>query len=260
MINTKTEILEIIKNKNKLAILQNFQQSKNTNELSEKTGLDELTLSRMFKSFEKLSLIKKQEKYFVLTTTGLYTLKKFSGFQFLASNKDYFFNHSLDDIPQYLIQRIEELAHCETVQGIWPVSQRMREFVKNSTGFINCIFSEPHIQLAEPLYQKMQLGKKFQFLFGYNSKIPDCNELVEKLELNKLKSESPIEKRVCDKVITNLLVSDDGACLMLGDKKGNSDMINGIVGNDERFIQWCNDFFNFKWNQGEPFARIKITQ
>ncbi|MFB5614363.1 MAG: transcriptional regulator-like protein, partial [Candidatus Nitrosomaritimum yanchengensis] len=60
-----------------------------------------------------------------------------------------------------------------------------------------------------------------------------------------------------DKVITNVLISDNGACLMLGRNDEKFDMINAIVGNDENFIRWCNDFFNFKWTQGESFSRLR---
>ena len=119
------------------------------------------------------------------------------------------------------------------------------------------MFSEPPFLLADLFLEKLQSGVKIQIIFGKNSKISECNDLVDKLKLNKPHSNPLVDIRLCEKVITNIVVSEKGACLILGNKNNEADMLNAVVGKSKRFITWCNDYFSFKWNQGEPISRIR---
>jgi len=254
---SKIDLLKIIQDKNILKALESLQTPINSAQLSKKIKLSESNMIKILKSLEQKNIIIKQGDLFVLSVIGTLLLEKSKGIEFLASDSDYFLTHSLEEIPQFLLQRIELFSNCEVVETIWPVSTRLVEFTKSSKKYVNCIFTEPPILLAEPFFEKIHSQVNLRLLFGKNSKVPDCNDLVEKLELNKPKSDQPFEKRICEKVITNLLVSDKGACLMLADKNNNPDLVNAIIGKDKKFIQWCNDFFEYKWNQGEKFARLR---
>lgn len=254
------DLIKILQDKSSLLILNNIRNSKDLSSLSKSLEKEESFVRRKLKSLQILNLIKNHEGIIELTHTGYQILKKIHGMEFLTNNRHYFLNHSINEIPHHLFQRIENFTDCEIVHGVWPVASRLGKIANSSKKFVNCIFLEPPFLLANPFYEKLQSGVKLKILFGKNSIIPDCNDLVEKLELNKQKQSDLLEKRMCDKVITNVLVSDKGGCLILGDKNNELDMINAIVGNDEDFIGWCVDFFEFKWSQGEKFAKLRTIK
>ena len=258
MFKENSEIFRIFQDKDNFSIIKNLLGPKDPVKLSAKTKLNEASVRKILKLLENAFVVKNQGESFVLTDIGIQTLRKIQGVEFFFSNTDYFLSHSLEEIPQTLLQRSEDFSKCEIVESIWPVSAKLVEIAKESKRFVNCVFSEPPFLLADPLYEKIHSGTKMKFLFGENSKLPDCNDLVDKLELNKSKISSLFEKRMCKKVIINLVVSDKGACLMLASKNDQLDIVNGIAGKDEKFIQWCNDFFDFKWNEGEQFARLRV--
>ncbi len=41
------------------------------------------------------------------------------------------------------------------------------------------------------------------------------------------------------------------------DENGITDMTMGISGCDESFVNWCKNFFDYKWNTGKQFARLR---
>lgn len=252
------QLFDVIKNKNNFLVLKNFQEYGNLSKIFKETEMNEVDVKTSLKSLEKLSLVKKEADVFILTGIGEQVMKKTKGISFLSSNNNYFLNHTFEEISNSLLQRIEAFSNCSTINGLWPVSTRFVDMVKNTSEYVKCIFTEPPFILAEPLHEKIQSGIKLKILFGQNSKLPDCNELVEKLELNKPKQNPLFEKRICENIVTNVVVTDNGACLMLGSKNHETDMVNAVVGNDANFIRWCNDFFDFKWNQGESFARLRV--
>lgn len=252
------QLFSVIKDKNNFLVLTNLEKPGDLLKISEETEIDRVKTRNSIKSLEKFSLVEKKSEVYFLTEIGAQIVKKTKGISFLSSNSSYFLGHKFEEIPTSLLQRIEEFSNCKIINSIWPVSTRLVEMVKNTSEFVNCIFSEPPFLLAEPLYEKIHSGIKFKILFGQNSKLNDCNDLIEKMELNKPKQNQLFEKRICEQVITNVVVTDKEACLMLGYKNNLADMTNAISSEDVNFIQWCNDFFDFKWNHGEPFARLRV--
>ncbi len=41
------------------------------------------------------------------------------------------------------------------------------------------------------------------------------------------------------------------------DENGITDMTMGISGCDESFVNWCKNLFDYKWNTGKQFARLR---
>lgn len=258
MVLPHQQLFTIIKDRNNFLVLNNLLKPGDLLKISKETKIDIVEVRKSIKSLEKFSLVEKKSNVYFLTEIGAQIVRKTKGIAFLSSNSNYFSTHMFEETPTSLLQRIEEFSNCRIINGLWPVSTRLVEMAKNTSKFVNCIFSEPPFLLAEPLYEKIHSGIKFKILFGQNSKLNDCNDLIEKMELNKPKQSQLFEKRICEQVITNVVVTDKEACLMLGYKNNVSDMTNAISSEDVNFIHWCNDFFDFKWNYAEPFARLRV--
>lgn len=183
--------------------------------------------------------------------------QKIAGLEFLQNNFMYFSNHNFGDIPDFLLSRIEALSNCSLNTSVYSTHEFCKGLVNEAEQFVYCIFTQPPFLLANAFSSKLQTDIKIKFLFGKNSDIPECNDLVEQLHLDKPMISEEFEKRICEKVITNVVVSDKGACLILPDNNGTTELMTSIVGNNPSFVQWCCDFFEYKWNTGESFARLR---
>jgi len=183
--------------------------------------------------------------------------KKVKGIDFLTKNLSYFSDHNFGDVPDYLLAQIETFANCNLLDAIWSTHTSCKKIIEEAENAICCIFTQPPFLLADAFFDKIKTGIKLKILFGQNSDIPECNDLVDKLQLDKPRLDNGFEKRICDNVSTNIIVSDNGACLMLPDYTGMTDMIMGIEGYDKPFLEWCDNFFEYKWNTGKQFARLR---
>lgn len=183
--------------------------------------------------------------------------KKIRGIDFLTKNHSYFSSHNFGDVPNYRLAQIENFANCNVLNSIWSTHTTYKKIIDEAENNICCIFTQPPFLLADVFFAKIKTGIKLKLLFGQNSDIPECNDLVERLQLDKPRSDNRFEKRICDSVSTNVVISDKGACLMLPDNDGITDMIMGIEGYDVSFLEWCCDFFDTKWDVGEQFARLR---
>jgi len=191
-----------------------------------------------------------------MNITSLVEQKK-KGLEFIIHNEPYFKNHAFDDIPDELVSQIEVFANCNVLTSVWPTSTACQKIVDDAKEIVYCIFTQPPFLLADTFYSAVKRGIDLRFLFGENSDIPDCNDLVDRLHLDQPKIDSRFEKRICDNVGTNLVVSEIGAVLMLPDENGMTDMTTGILGCDESFVNWCKNFFDYKWHAGKQFARLR---
>ena len=183
--------------------------------------------------------------------------QKKEGLEFIAHNESYFENHEFYDVSDVLVSQIEIFANCSMLTSVWPTSTACKTMVDDATKFVYCIFTQPPFLLADTFYSAVNRGLDLRFLFGENSDVPDCNDLVDRLHLDKPKINSEFEKRICDKVGTNVIVSEIGAVLMLPDENGVTDMTMGILGHDNSFVNWCKNFFDYKWNTAKQFARLR---
>lgn len=183
--------------------------------------------------------------------------KKTKGLEFLIEHEQYFSTHSFGDVPEYLMSQIECFENCSLLNAVWSTHTTCKKIVNDAEQYIHCIFTQPPFLLADVFYAKIEDGIKLKLLFGKNSDIPECNDLVDKLHLDKPKLDTRFEKRICDHVATNIIMSESRACVMLPDNNGMTDVIVGIEGHDKPFLDWCESFFDYKWNGGEQFARLR---
>ena len=252
-------LIKILKNKTNFEIIKKLQSAKTISELCYESRLNESSVTKSLLILHQFNIIEKNNQSYTLAKLGNQILSKQRGLRFLTDNSSYFQSHCVEDIPSSFITRVENFSGCEVVHSIWPSISRLQEIAINARKLIRCAFSQPPFVLAESIHEKINSGAKFQLLFGNNNKISEFNDLVIKLELNKPRPVSIFEKRMCDKIITNVMISENKACLMLANHENEPDMTSAIIGQDEGFIQWCNDFFEYKWENAEPFARLRTS-
>lgn len=253
-------MLEILKNNENLLVLQTIGKKMTISSMIERIDMNKTAIQKTIDLLLSYGLLEKQNQHYVISSIGEYVLKKLYGIEFLSRHSDYFETHSLEDIPKPLLSAIESFSDCQLIEGVFPTSIRLKEISLGATTFLNCIFTQPPFLLADIIYEKMQNGVKPRLLFGKNANIYEYNDVVKKLELDKLKHSDLYEKRICDNVLTNILISDSGACLLLGNNENSTDIQHVIVGYDKQFINWCNGFFNYKWKEGQEFARLPVSK
>ena len=252
------DFLEIISSKIKRKILQDLSHDYvPISSLAEKNQLTKSALQIHLNVLENYGIVTKQNKSFCITDLGKSLLNQCKIFDFLGKNKGFFEDHDLGDIPSHLAKSLSMISNSELVQGLPPNFVRWSHVIKNAKKFVYCIFTQPPILIADPVLEKISERLEIKILLGKNSIINYDNEFVEKMGLRELQHRQNFQKRMAEKIMVNLLVSEKEACLMFPYKNGETDIQNNFVSNNSNFQNWCLDFFNFKWESAESFARLR---
>ena len=233
------------------------QDSFQISEFAKKNSYTVPALQLHLKVLENNGIVIKQNGSFCITELGKGFLNQFETFKFLLENKDFFEEHDLGDIPPHLAKSLAMLSDSELIQGLPPNFVRWSQVIKNAQEFVYCIFTQPPILMADPILEKISESLEIKVLLGKNSIINYDNEFVEKMGLRKLQPYSSFQKRIAEKIMVNLLVSEQESCLMFPYKNGETDIQNNFVSSNVHFQNWCLDFFNFKWESAQPFARLR---
>jgi predicted transcriptional regulator len=202
-------------------------------------------------------MIQSDNGVFATTPLGLACLQCANSLEFLEKHGQFFTEHSFGDTNSHLLKRIGDLNNCNLIYGIHLVLSKWSKIITEAQEFVNLIFLQPPILVADSLKPKINQDIKIRLLIGKNSNITECNEFVDKLGLRKPTNLENFEKKIADTVQINLIMSEKEACVIFPGNDGVTDMHGNFFGNDDSFLKWCSDFFQYKWKNARSFARIR---
>ena len=107
-----------------------------------------------------------------LTSYGKSIVFLIPGYEFLLQNKQYFIEHSIEELPLKFIQRIGSLQNSEIVFGVMAILQRWKTLYWNSKLYIKEIMSQVPLDLIETVSNKIETGIKFSYIFSKDTIIP----------------------------------------------------------------------------------------
>lgn len=205
-----------------------------------------------------LCLIRKGDTgNYVLTPIGSAVIECIKSIEFIEQNKNFFEEHGFGYIPKNLLKNIGCMSNSRFYYGIHLVFPKWSKIVVESNEFVKCIFSQPPILLADTIGPKVQSGLNIQILFDKKSKIPECNEFVNKMGLRGLKNYKNFEKKTAEHAQVNLIMSEKEACIIFPNESKTADLHGNFISNDSDFVAWCKEFFEYKWSDSEVIARLR---
>jgi predicted transcriptional regulator len=196
-----------------------------------------------------------------LTSYGKAIVFLIPGYEFLLHNKQYFIEHSIEELPLKFIQRIGSLQNSEIIFGVMANLQRWKTLYWNSKIYIKEIMSQVPLDLIETVNNKIQTGIKFSYIFSKDTIIPKGRgELLEKIGWQSLISKGMVERKMINKVSIMTIFNEKEACLLFPNLKGEPDLNIMFYSQDHNFHEWCEDFFNYQWEIAGPFDERKLNE
>ncbi|MGB9167469.1 MAG: transcriptional regulator [Nitrososphaeraceae archaeon] len=196
-----------------------------------------------------------------LTSYGKSIVYLLPAYEFLSANKQYFLEHSIEELPLKFIQRIGSLKNCEIVFGVMANLQHWKKLYSNSQVYIKEIMSQVPLDLIEPVSNRIQTGIKFSYILSKNTVIPQGRtEILEKIGWHNMISKGLVERKMLAKVRIMTIFNEKEACLLFPTLKGEPDLNIMFYSKDSDFHEWCEDFFNYQWEIAGPFDEKKLLE
>ena len=233
-----------------------------------------LTMQEVHRNTNRLidaGIIEKNlEGVFLLTTFGSALIRQISIFDFLSSNKNYFSDHILGNMPIKFIQRIGALSGGKFISGIVRVIESWKRIYNESNEYIYGILPQVPLELIQTVIPKIKNeGVRFNYILQKNALVPKIRDDIQKSSgYAELLKQGVIERKMIDKVDVAVILNEKQATVMFPTIKGETDMNCMFLSNDIRldngggrlFHEWCIDFFRYCWHNSKSFDERKLIE
>lgn len=260
--NASENFLELSSHQ-RLEILFNLLQKKsNISSMAKKLGATNQEVHRNFMRLEDGGLIaKNKDGNFSVTTYGKTMCSQVPSLIFLSKNRKYFENHEFGDIPDKFIQRIGQLAGGQHIKGITKVLEQWKSIYKNANTYIYKISSEVPMDLIAPLIKQIKKGVIYNGILLENAIVPKGRKnLLKKLGYNKLIEQGLVERKMKKNVKTVVVLNEKAACVSFPTLDGDSNITEMFFSDDQKFHEWCLDYFRYCWYGSDAFQESKLKE
>ena len=204
----------------------------------------------------EIGMIKKDaDGFFLLTEFGKAVSSQFPYFQFLNKNKEFFENRTLGNVPEKFIHRLGELENTQQVSGVAKVLVRLRKMESSTKNQFKLMSTQAFSDEAKTIEELIKKGVKTQILIGKNTILP--KETLENINLEDLVKRENFQHRRIEKIEVAIFITDEGCAIMFPNRKGEINMNDMFVGNDNSVREWCDDVFDHYWKFSKPVTNLK---
>ena len=252
-----------IASEQRLNILKNLSENNlNISKLAKLLDATSPEVHRNVKRLEKNGLIIKiPDGTYELTTFGKVTIQLIPAINFVSENKKFFNKHSLDNVENKFIQRIGALYNKKQIKGYVKVLEKWKKIHENSEKFIYNILSEvPYSDdIIKIISDKLEHNISIKSIFLKDVIIPeDRRKVFEKKQFQKYVTTGILERRMAQKNILGLLVTDKEAAIFFYNVDGEVDLSEMFSSMDKEFLDWCIDYFEYSWKNSFSFQESKL--
>ncbi|MFW9818397.1 MAG: transcriptional regulator FilR1 domain-containing protein [Candidatus Thorarchaeota archaeon] len=228
-----------------------YKEKKRHSELEKDLDIRGSEISRHLKRLIEKNLVKKSmgNKY-AITNIGKLFLFILELFEVSLKYELFFNTHNIDIFPLNLILQLGNLKSikisCGTMQNI----ELWSEMIKNSEKFIFAISDQFQDSILPAVERKINnssidiralVDKNVLRSKGYE-KLHDRHAFYQKINISQ-------NIRILKQIEIVLLVTDKGAILFLG-KEGKIDYSECLIDENEIFIKWSKELFEWYWKKG----------
>ena len=228
-----------------------LEEEMSTSQLSKKL---KMTLQAMQKHLPKLlnaGIVKKtNDGTLTLTQIGHVLTNQISSIEFLSDNKSYLETHSVSSLPSSFLQRIGDLENFEIVHESNSI-EKFNDFLTEIEIHFKILSKQNYFDLdAKMISDMLKKEIKISQISEENTthKMNMMKQKNKKILDKKHKHEALFERKTMKNIPLLTCVSEKSACIVFLNNNGVVDSKNILWSKDQRFVSWCNDFFEYFWN------------
>ena len=255
------QILFELSNEERLRIFKAlFNEKKKHSDLEQELNLPGSEISRHLKRLNESHLIRKSLNHqYSITNLGKIFYQLLDIFEVSIKLREFFNTHSISMIPMELMLQLGSLKTIEigikTIQNL----ELREELIKNAEKVIFITMDQIQSSIIPVIESNIQNNSMdIRILVDKSNLILEENNALDTLNqqnsLNSFINEDLANKsKVYDKNLEfSLLVTDKGAMLFL-EKDGEIDYNQCLIDNNESFIEWTSELFDYYWLKGTQY-------
>lgn len=258
-----TELFWEIASELRYSIIVELQkQNLRPTELTKKTGQTIQEIHRQCDRLEKIGLIRHQAKSeLALTPIGRMVLTQSPYFEFLFKNRKYFEGHDTGSLPEQFVQRLGVLENCELLEGTFAIMERWKKISKEAKKYLKFVSVQVSLDVFRLGVASAKKGTTVSLIHGKNTIYPKGSkkDLTDK-PVQDLIEKQVYQRKMVDAIDVVMVFNEKQGTVVFPDLEGKTDVRYTFAGNDERFLEWCNDYFEFMWKKAGRWDVSKMRE
>ena len=228
-----------------------YKGKKRHSQLEKELDIRGSEISRHLKRLmEKNLVIKTLDNKYSITNIGKMFLGVLDIFEVSLKYENYFNNHNINNLPLSFILKLGNLKSIRLNSGTMQNIELWSDLIKNSKKYIMAIsdqFQDSILPLVERKINDISFNiralvdKNVLTSKGYE-KLQDRHAFYKKINISE-------NIRVLRQIDFSLLVTDKGGIIFLN-KEGKVDYSESLFDDNEFFIQWLSELFEWYWKEG----------
>ena len=204
-------------------------------------------------------IAKNKDGNYGVTTYGKIMCSQVPSLIFLSKNRKYFETHEFGTVPDKFALRVGQLLSGHYIKGITKVLENWRDIFHNANKYIYGILVEEPLEVIEPLVKKARSGVKVNSIFIESAIVPrDRKKLLKKLRFDELLEKGQVERKMRKHVRTVVVLNEKEACVSFPKIDGDANLTEMFYSDDEKFHEWCLDYFRNCWYGSDIFQERKL--
>ena len=234
-----------------------YRGKKRHSQLEKELDIRGSEISRHLKRLIEKNLIKKtMDNKYTITNIGKLFLDVLELFEVSLKYETFFNNHDITYLPLNLILQLGNLKTININSGTMQNIELWSEMIKKSGNFILAIsdqFQDSILPVVERKINNMSIkikalvDKNVLTSKGYE-KLEDRHTFYQKINISQ-------NIRMLKQIFFSLLVTDKGAIIFLS-KEGKIDYSECLYDENEIFIKWSKEIFNWYWKEGASIESV----
>ncbi|MFX1379334.1 MAG: ArsR family transcriptional regulator [Promethearchaeota archaeon] len=228
-----------------------YKEKKRHSQLEKDLDIRGSEISRHLKRLIEKNLVKKtMDNKYTITNIGKIFLDILELFEVSLKYENFFNSHNIDSFPLNLILQLGNLKTIRINSGTMQNIELWSEMIKKSERFILAISDQFQDSILPAVERKINnlsidikalVDKNVLKSKGYE-KLQDRHAFYQKINITQ-------NIRMLTQITISLLVSDKGAILFLS-REGKVDYSECLFDDNEIFIKWSKELFEWYWNKG----------
>jgi predicted transcriptional regulator len=235
-----SELLFQLANADRLTILSEIdKESLKLSQIARKLSATVQETSRHLERLSEAKLIERDStSAYHITSFGKLVLSFLPSIAFLRENRVFFLSHDLSSLPPGFIQRIGELTGCDYIS-------QLDEALAHAEGVVKG--AEEYVWLMADQLVRQSYPHEHPKSVSFRLILPTSIE-TEALQRIKNKIGGGLEIGIIDDARVTIVMNEKIAGVYFPNSGGRMDLSQGFTGKTRGFHKWCEDLYNFYWN------------
>jgi len=239
-------------NEDRLRILKTLQnQHLTVTALSKELELTTQETSRHLSRLGEVGLsLKNPDGTHCLTGYGELSLKQMTGYKFITTQKEYFQNHNLSNLPVEFVNRIGELENSRYVDDVMVIFHLIDQMIRDAEEYVWRITDRYIITIIPAWNEALERGVTGRLMEPADIVIPpefNRGPVIREAVLNQRFLIHTLEKVPLFMSLSEKQVA--GICFPAND--GRIDY-RGFVSENPVVLKWATDLYEYLWSNSEP--------